>query len=158
MAPNSSALPETRSATRPQQLLGIGKHLRQAGECSVPLEHNELGLVQPPEFVQAARARHLKNARKTGGQQPLHVQLGRSDQITTLSGDGIEMQIHPGGGHAQRRLDFQEMLARKIVAHGSEGARARLQMAPHAVPREAREVAITARLGARGLLDHECVA
>ena len=123
-----------RDGRRRDELLGVATHAF-AAPSSVPLEHRELGLVVRAELIASEAPTDLVDVAGAARDEPLHLVLGAGDQPPIVARrERIEMQVHAGRGHAQRRLDLEESLAVEVVADRAQHASARAQSFEPSVP------------------------
>ena len=77
------------------------------------------------ELPSAVAPRQLVDPREPTDEQPLHLELGRGDEVARWLGhdtEGLEVQIEARAGDEARRLDLEEALLLEVPAHGRQRA------------------------------------
>ena len=136
---------------RPNQPLRVRDHGFGAAERAIPLEQGELGLVERAGLVGAADARELELARDAPDDQPFHFELGGGDEPSRPARERLDVAIHAGARHGERRLDLEEARTREVTPDGGERPTARAQASTLPVEYEVCGLTVTARRGRFGL-------
>ena len=101
---------------------------------AIPLQHRELGLVQPADLTVAVNLAQLVDRAPVLGEQALHQRLGRRLQerrtgVTDGSCRGNQ-RVGCAGRAQQRRIDLENTLLREVCADRREQRRATRQPLP----------------------------
>jgi len=70
---------------------------------------------------------NLVDPLEPGREQPLHLVLGRRDQVAVTGAHGVEVDLEAGARHQQRRLHLQEVALGEEPPHHGERPTARLE-------------------------------
>ena len=87
---------------------GVGKDFEIAGVGAVPFEEGEFGMVPAAVFAVASAGADLEDLFIAGGEQALHVQLGRGAHPAGSGGDGVDVVFRRVGGDGDGGVDFEK--------------------------------------------------
>jgi hypothetical protein len=136
------------------ELLGVARHRLEVVPRPVPLEHGELLAVVVAHLARAEAAPERVDPLHPGAEQPLHVVLGRRDEVAPLPRlHRAKVRLEPRRAHQQRRLHLDEAPPVEEAADRGEGARARGEPV-EAPPRHARHFRAGRRVVAAGAGAH----